>query len=191
MGQDAAGRRRGDTGGGVSGRGAAVVLRLAAVLVIALVGFAVLQGPSRRLETRTTVALLGIGGHGRVFLASATSIGVVPARHAAFRAVVTPTCSALSSVLAIGCLASLAGRSRRRLGALITAVVTVTAGNVLRIGASILVGLLAGRSSLVLFHDWVGSAFAFAYTLGGYVLMLYLLLPRHRPVERMLNVAGL
>jgi hypothetical protein len=57
------------------------------------------------------------------------------------------------------------------------AVGTVVAGNILRISASLAVGLVAGRTSLVLFHDWVGSMFGFGYTLGGYVLLLYLLLP--------------
>ena len=54
----------------------------------------------------------------------------------------------------------------------------VAIGNVLRITASVGMGLVAGRASLVLFHDWVGSLFAFAYILGGYILMISLLLPR-------------
>jgi carbamoyl-phosphate synthase large subunit len=157
-----------------------VAARLMTVMVVAVAGFSLLQGFARRVETRATVALFDLTGSRRVFVASPTSIGVVPAGHPAFRAVVTPTCSSLSSLLAIGCLASLARGARRRTGALLTAGAVVAAGNVVRIAASILVGLFSGRSSLVLFHDWVGSAFAFAYTLGGYVLLLYLILPRRQ-----------
>ena len=70
------------------------------------------------------------------------------------------------------------GRTGRRIGALACALGCVLAGNVLRIAGSIAVGLVHGKASLVLFHDWVGSLFAFGYTLGGYLLMLFLLLPR-------------
>jgi carbamoyl-phosphate synthase large subunit len=106
----------------------------------------------------------------------------VPDTHAPFRAIVTPTCSSLASALAIGALATLAPARtrrarRRRVAATAAAVATVVAGNILRIAASLAVGLVAGRGSLVLFHDWVGSMFGFGYTLGGYILLLYLLLP--------------
>jgi exosortase/archaeosortase family protein len=175
----------------VSGPGGAVAARLLMVVLVAVIGFSVLQGIARQLETRATVGLFALAGSHKVFVASPTSIGVVPSGHPAFRAVVTPTCSSLSSLLAIGCLASLARGSRRRVGALATAAITVAAGNVLRIAASILVGLFSGRSSLVLFHDWVGSAFAFAYTLGGYVLLLYLILPRRAASEGPRHVAHL
>jgi LPXTG-motif cell wall-anchored protein len=33
---------------------------------------------------------------------------------------------------------------------------------------------------LVLFHDWVGSTFGFAYTVGGFVLVLAILLRRRK-----------
>jgi exosortase/archaeosortase family protein len=69
------------------------------------------------------------------------------------------------------------GRTGRRLAALACALGCVLVGNVLRIAGSIAVGLVYGKPSLVLFHDWVGSLFAFSYTLGGYLLMLFLLLP--------------
>ena len=42
---------------------------------------------------------------------------------------------------------------------------------------SLWVGLEAGPASLVLFHDWVGTLFALTYTLVGFFLMLYLILP--------------
>ena len=161
----------------------AVVMRMALVLLATGIGFAVVQAPSRRLEAWAAASLVQLGGGGRVTLAANTSIIVYPARGSAFRALVTPSCSAASSVLALACLASITGRAARgrRLGAVTLAVGTVAIGNVVRIAASLVVGLYAGRAALVLFHDWVGSVFAFAYTLGGYILMLYVLLGRVRP----------
>jgi hypothetical protein len=32
-----------------------------------------------------------------------------------------------------------------------------------------------------MFHDWVGAVFTFGYTLFGFILMLYLVLPRRAP----------
>ena len=164
-------------------RSAAVALRITLVLVLTGVGFVLLQTPFRGLESRAAVSLLRAAGADGLFLRSPTSIQVVPAHHPAFIALVTSLCSSLSSVLAIGCLSSLAPepRRRRKAAAVLAAVVTVAVGNVLRIAASVASGLVAGRASLVLFHDWVGSMFAFAYTLGGYILLLYLLLPPPAP----------
>jgi len=70
-----------------------------------------------------------------------------------------------------------AGAVRTKHVALAAAATVIFAGNIVRIAASVAIGAVAGRGSLVLFHDWVGSAFALAYTIGGYVLMLWLLLP--------------
>ena len=53
----------------------------------------------------------------------------------------------------------------------------VAAGNIARISLSVIAGVHSGISSLVLFHDWVGGVMTFVYTLGGYVLMLAILLP--------------
>ena len=94
----------------------------------------------------------------------------------------------LASVLAISCLAFLARTYplRRRVVAVSAAIASVVLGNVVRIAGSIGVGLISGRSSLVLFHDWVGSIFGLAYTLFGYLIMLYILLPPEsaRPARR-------
>ena len=47
----------------------------------------------------------------------------------------------------------------------------------LRISGSLWMGYEFGGKALVLFHDWVGTFFALAYTMAGFFLMLYLLLP--------------
>jgi exosortase/archaeosortase family protein len=59
----------------------------------------------------------------------------------------------------------------------LAAVAAVFVGNFLRICSSVVAALYAGKPSLVLFHDWVGSMIGFAFTLGGFVLMLWILLP--------------
>ena len=160
-------------------RGRTTLIRLAVLLAIAGVGFALFQETVRRAETWAATRMLGAADAGEFTLQGPTVI-VRPDDRVAFRAIVTPSCSSLASVLAVGCLASLArGYSRRRkLSAIGVAMATIVLGNVLRIAGSLLAGLIAGSGSLVLFHDSVGNVFSFAYTLGGYILMLYLLLPK-------------
>lgn len=163
----------------MTGRARGTLVRIAALVALTFLSFALLQGLARRTEAQAAIWVLHAVGAENVGMAGATSVYVVPDDKSSFLAVVTPSCSALASVLAIGGLALLAPASsrRRRAFAITAAVLTVAVGNILRIAASLLVGLVAGRGSLVLFHDAVGSVFSFAYTLGGYVLLLYLLLP--------------
>jgi exosortase/archaeosortase family protein len=167
----------------VSSNAAPVVVRVLLAVVGSVLGFVLLQWPVRMMESRAATALVRLSGTQGVFLVDDTSILVVPTHRTPFRATVTPSCSAISSVLAIACLAMVSSPQRRPRCALAfgVALAAIAAGNILRIAASVGVGYLAGRAALVLFHDWVGSTFAFAYTLGGYVLMLYILLPRHTP----------
>jgi exosortase/archaeosortase family protein len=172
----------------MSPRGRAVIARMVVVLLLSVTGFTLGHGIVRQAETAAAIALVHPLST-RVFRPSTTSIGVVPVTGRPFQAVVTPTCSSLSSVLAIVGLGSLCPRSRRRTAAVFAAAATVAAGNVVRIAASVAVGIAAGRGSLILFHDWVGSVFAFAYTLGGYILMLSVLLSRSTPDSYELELA--
>lgn len=162
---------------------AAALIPPIAVVIAMVVVFAYLIEPVRRFEAATASSLLHLLGVApeAVQLRANASLAVHPSGQAAFRAVVTPYCSSLSSLLAIMGLTIFTPRrlQRRRIPALACALVCIATGNVMRIAASVMMGLLAGTSSLVLFHDWVGSMFAFAYTLGGYLLMLALLL--HAP----------
>lgn len=155
--------------------------RVALILVFSALGFSVVQEPIRHVETMASAGLLHAVGAERAHVVLPTSIQVFPASGEAFRAVVTPSCSSAASVLALALLSTLVPRQARdrRARALIAAVTVVAVGNVIRIAGSIAIGFVAGRASLVLFHDWVGSVFTFVYTLAGFVLMLYLLLPRH------------
>jgi len=155
-------------------------MRILAIVAVAAAGFVLLQAPARHLEAEASAGFFRLVGDERVRVADATSIEVLPARHAPFRAVVTSSCSSIGSLIALACLGALVPRSRRRNVAVILAMATVACGNIARIAASLGIGLVAGRPSLILFHDWVGSIFGFAYTLGGYLLLLHLLLPgRH------------
>lgn len=163
------------------GRRFDVAVRTLLVFAASVVGFALLNDVARGAETRAAAGLVRILGAGhRVSVAPGHSILIVPYHHAAnFRAVITPSCSALPSVLAAAALSSLSAgfAPARRFLATTVAIVTIAAGNIVRIAASVAFGLVAGKPSLVLFHDWFGALMTFVYTLGGFILMLYLLLP--------------
>ena len=61
--------------------------------------------------------------------------------------------------------------------------------NLLRIGLSIWVGVLTGSPGLVLFHDWVGTAFGIIYILMGFMVFLAILLPSNRQLVKEMNRA--
>lgn len=156
--------------------------RLAATTAVLFGGFFLLQSSWRGFEAQASVAVLHALGIDGVRVVLNDSIQVTPATGLPFRAIIKASCSSLAAVLALGCLVLLTPSSTRgrKAFALVAAVTTVVVGNIVRIAASLAAGLVSGRSSLVLFHDWVGSVFSFAYTLGGYVLVLFLLLPSTR-----------
>jgi carbamoyl-phosphate synthase large subunit len=158
-------------------------IRVVLVLVVATVGFALLQAPTRRLEARATALALHLVAGGRSPLTLGPEIVVLPPHGFPFAAVITPACSVLASVLALVCLAALVASTRgrsvaRQAAALGAAVAIVCAGNVARMAAVLWVGSVGGLGALVLFHDWVGAVFTFGYTLFGYIFMLFLVLPR-------------
>jgi hypothetical protein len=49
---------------------------------------------------------------------------------------------------------------------------------VLRVAGSVWIGLEVGAGGLVLFHDWIGTLFGIGYTMLGFFLMLFLMLPK-------------
>lgn len=165
-------------------RASTALVQPIAVVAVVLTAFAVLVGPFREFETAVAADLLHMLGVAadRVQLRPNSSLGVYPYDAGPFLAIVTPSCSSLSAVLAVAALSVFVPRRlrRRRYPALALALLCVVAGNVIRIASSVGIGLLSGTNSLVLFHDWVGSLFAFAYTVGGYLLMLFLLLSAAR-----------
>jgi carbamoyl-phosphate synthase large subunit len=178
----------------VSAEGRRALVRAVLVVALGTAGFFLLERPLRELESAAAVALLRLFGADGVSSAGSATIAVFPSQHVPFAALVTAACSSLPALLAVAALGTLttSGPPARRMGAISTALAVVLLGNVLRIAASVAAGLVAGRGSLVLFHDWVGSIFTFAYALGGYTLMLYLLLPRRAdaPATEARVVAG-
>ncbi|MDQ1626148.1 MAG: hypothetical protein QOJ49_1646 [Actinomycetota bacterium] len=155
-----------------------VFAAIAMGLALAFVGFDLLNGPVRDLETIVVLALLAPLGQRSSGLPNHV-FQVLPTDHPAFRAELTPYCSSLISLLALAAIALfvLHGSLPRRVFALGAAMLLVLMANVLRVTGSLLVGYAFGDRTLVLFHDWAGTLFALAYTMGGFFLMLFLLLP--------------
>ena len=145
---------------------------------VTLVGFAVLKGPMRSLEIAVVLAVLRAGG--RLTEIGGYAIQALPAHQLPFRVEVTPYCSSLVAILALAGIAGfvLPGPRMRRLAAFAAASVLVVVCNIARIAASIWVGIRYGAGDLVLFHNWVGTLFALAYTLLGFIFMLFLMLPK-------------
>jgi carbamoyl-phosphate synthase large subunit len=147
-------------------------------IAVAIVGFRWLNVPMRDGEMRAVADLLGLVSHS-VSLTAHHTFQVLPAAQQPFRAHVTPYCSSLVSILALGGIGFfiMRGALWRRALSFVAAAVFILACNVVRIAASLAVGLRYGDRSLVLFHDWVGTMFGLAYTMGGFFFMLWLLLP--------------
>jgi exosortase/archaeosortase family protein len=105
-------------------------------------------------------------------------------------AVVTASCSSVLSVVGLTALTASVLRSRRwhALAGLLVAVVAVLVANHLRLLLSTVIGLQWGGGSLVLFHDWVGTLWNLAATLGGFLLMVCVTLPSRMRAEQ--DVAG-
>jgi exosortase/archaeosortase family protein len=123
--------------------------------------------------------------------------GVLPGHVLIFRpgaeildAVVTPSCSSILSLLGLAALTATVLRSRRWHAAwgLLAASVAVLVANDLRLAASTMAGVWWGRGTMILFHDWVGTLWNFAATLGGFLLMVSLTLPESRRAEQ--DLAG-
>lgn len=164
----------------MSRRVASVLARVVLVTLLVTLGFALLQEPVRVAEMTLAAATLDSLGAGEHLRLLGSSVAVLPPGRTLFLAVLTPSCSSLASVLAVLSLGVLLPKAPtgRRVVAVLAAAATVVIGNLVRILLSLVVGLLAGRASLVLFHDVAGAAFTFLYVLAGYVLMLTLLLPK-------------
>jgi exosortase/archaeosortase family protein len=74
----------------------------------------------------------------------------------------------------------LAGPWYRRLVAGTIAATVVFCGNLFRIAVVLYVGHIRGVSALVLFHDWIGTAFSITYTLLGFLILIAARMPGRR-----------
>lgn len=136
--------------------------------------------PFRRMEGTAAVDLLHLAGvpDHAVQSLGGVLLAVIPPGHDGFLVYVAPGCSSLAALLSLVLLVLFTPRGLGwwRLCAPAAAVFCVLAGNVLRLAGSLGFGLVAGRDSSLLFHDWAGTIFSYIYTVGGYLLMLWLLL---------------
>jgi exosortase/archaeosortase family protein len=155
-----------------------VAAALAMALLVAVGGFMLLSGPARQLEAVLVMAALApVRSHASVV--NDTYFQLLPPGQVAFRAQLTPYCSSLIPILALVSIGFFILRATwlRRLLAVGAAAGLVLLCNVVRISTSLWMGYEFGGNALVLFHDWIGTFFALAYTMAGFFLMLYLMLP--------------
>lgn len=152
------------------------LLQTAFALVAAIVVFLTTQNTIRDIEVNVVVGLLE-PFLPDALLGSGSNIVVVPRDGLPFLAEVRPSCSAAGAVVALGVLGSFIAR-RGRVKATIAAIAVIAIGNLIRIGGSIGVGVVYGKSSLVLFHDAAGGAFTFVYLIVGFATYLWFTLPK-------------
>lgn len=105
-------------------------------------------------------------------------------------ATVTASCSSLLSLLGLAALsfAVLRRRGGHALLGFVVAGFLVALANEARMAASLALGLEYGKFWLVAFHDWAGTLWNFAATLGGFLVMVYLSLPSAERAEQ--NATG-
>jgi exosortase/archaeosortase family protein len=163
-------------------------LRVAAALVLTFgtvwVGFGLLLEPWRRAEAAVVAGTLNALGVNAVRGSYGNLILVVSPGERAFIANISPSCSSLGAVLAFGAFALflVEGQPLRRLVAFLSASLLITVCNLVRIGMSIWIGVLSDSAGLVLFHDWVGTAFGILFVLMGFMVFLFILLPSNRRI---------
>jgi exosortase/archaeosortase family protein len=162
---------------------ARTAVKMAGLLALLGLVFVVGQTPFRHAETLAVAELVrAVGFHG-VLGVQGSQILLSPPSGQIFWVDITPSCSSLGPALALSLVAivmSAGHPTSDRVLAGMAGVAAIVVGNLIRIGASVVAGLLAGPVTLVLFHDWVGSTFGFAYTIGGFLLILAILLRRRR-----------
>lgn len=160
------------------------VIVVRTILLILALGtlYFFLQSPFRSFEAALCAHIADWFTPHRALALHSPYILVVPYHSQAFAAFITPACSSLAPMMALLALGTILPphTGARRFLAVLAAVIVVFVGNLIRIAGSVLAGVFAGRGMLVLFHNWVGSAFTFAYILGGFMLMIAVMLPSTR-----------
>lgn len=121
----------------------------------------------------------------------AARILVLPDDEQPFIAIVSVSCSSITSILALGVIAFtvLPGPLHRRGLAFWLGAWLIITANWIRISASVLIGTQAGIDGLILFHDSVAALFGLAYTAAGFFFMLWWLLPNKSATEAAVEAA--
>ncbi|WP_104524430.1 exosortase/archaeosortase family protein [Blastococcus atacamensis] len=159
-------------------RRAAVLVELCITVAICLLGYHYGATWFKEHEASWTVAILRFFGEDRVS-------DVFPGHILMFRdgevldGEVTTSCSSILTVIGLTALtfAVLRGRRLHAVLGLAVGLVAVVAANDLRLIASALAGVHWGEPAMVLFHDWVGTVWTLAATLGGFLVMVHFTLP--------------
>jgi exosortase/archaeosortase family protein len=117
-----------------------------------------------------TLRLVGIGEPER----AGDQILVLAGPGMSFSVEVGPWCSSLGFVLVLLAYATMvaAGDSGRRRRAFIRGAALVVIGNLVRIGATIVVGVTSGPGSIESFHDSLATGFAVLYVLVGFAVFV-------------------
>ena len=171
---------------GTRRRRRSVIAELLAMTTIYLVLFELLIGPMRRFEVDSLAWVFRLVGARGITSALGDSLLIAPVHHRPLLAYVSPSCSSLMGILALGALALtvLRGRRGRTVTAYLVAATMLFVLNLTRMGLSCLAGLWLGRGALLLFHDWVGTVWNFVATLFGFLVLLFLTLPSSQRAEQ-------
>ena len=167
-----------------------VLLDLLLAVVICAVGFEYGAGFLQVHEARWVANVLTLVGVDSVSDSLERHILVFRPDGEIILAEVTESCSSILSVLGLTALTAVVLRGRRQhaVAGLVVAVAALLALNHLRLAGSTVAGLVWGTPALVLFHDWVGTVWNLAATLGGFLLMVCITLPTAERAEQ--DVAG-
>ncbi|SET98621.1 exosortase/archaeosortase family protein [Geodermatophilus poikilotrophus] len=167
-----------------------VLLDLLLAVVICAVGFRYGAGFLQVHEARWVVTVLDAVGVDSVSSSLERHVLVFRPDGEIILAEVTESCSSILSVLGLTALTAVVLRGRRQhaVAGLVVAVAALLALNHLRLVGSTVAGLVWGTPALVLFHDWVGTVWNLAATLGGFLLMVCITLPTAERAEQ--DVAG-
>lgn len=181
-----ANRRAGLVRRGTARRLLPVALDLVLAALICFIGFRYLTDPLRELEALALGQVLSWIHPGRASTVLPGHVLLFPERGGIIDAVVTASCSSILSVLGLTALTAviLRGRKLHAVGGLLAAVAALLVLNHLRLLMSALAGMWWSDAALVLFHDWVGTLWNLAATLGGFLLMVWCALPTLERAEQ-------
>ncbi len=167
---------------GPARRVAVVALRLVAAAGVVWIGFLLLIDRWRAGEAAVVVAGLGVVGvHTAQRLGD--QIVVVAPGGPSFLTDIEPLCSSLGVVLAFAAVAAIVatGDRRRRLRAAAIGAGIVVVCNLVRMTATVLVGVWEGPGEIEPFHDGIATAFAVVFVLTALALFVGTLCPPRRP----------
>lgn len=173
-------------GGGTRRRRRLVVLDLVGTVAWCVLGYAVLIDPFRRFEVDSAIsAIRGMGLGDGISTALGYSFLVFVPGQGPLVAALTPSCSALTSMLALSALALFLMRRRiQALAGCLTGIGLIFVANQLRVVLSLLAGRWYGSTALLFFHDWLGGLITFGYTMMGLLVMMWLAMYRGDRAEQ-------